>query len=282
MNTPARKKRNVAVIGFPVDRSRYPDIHSYWIAQHGILAEYERIAIEADDLDGGLRMLQKGPYVGFNVTRPLKDVIIPHLDGIDRAAQIIGTVNTVVIRDDGTMHGANTDPWGFEQAMTDAFGAQVFTGKKITILGAGHGARSVLYALQNKSAAGITLCCRATDNTHEIINDFTALGLDIRTCDWDDMASAVNGTDILINATPLGVVGGVPLDIDVSGVAAGGIVCDLIYAPVETALLKNAAAAGLKTQSGLYMALHQSRLAFKLWYDILPDIDADMIKMLHS
>lgn len=234
----------LCVIGRPVKHSRSPAIHTEFLRQAGIPGSYEAVEVAPEELADFVREAKLGAYDGFNVTMPHKRTILPLLDEIAPDASD-GAVNTVVIRQ-GRAIGHNTDGAGFLRALP--FSPQ---GKRCLLLGAGGAARAVCAALVG-AGAEVTVCSR-----RGVMLPGAAV------MQWDAMNAA--GFDLMINATPLGMTGQGDftdfafLDI----LPAEAAVFDLVYEPVDTALLRAAADRGLATIGGLALLHAQAELAFQ-------------------
>ena len=261
-----------AVIGHPVAHSKSPLIHTYWMAQYGINGTYEAVDILPDHLQTGVRRLVETGYTGFNVTVPHKSTIMALCDTLDDTAQAIGAVNTVTIRD-GKFHGANTDAYGFMENVRDAY----TPGGRAVILGAGGAAKAVLYGLLQGGTPEIVI----TNRTKAKALDLTAFDPEKITCTgWDARSNACEHATLIVNTTSLGMTGQPALEIDLSNAAPDALVTDIVYAPLETDLLKQARSKGFKTVTGIGMLLHQARPGFEQWHGILPGITPELERLV--
>ena len=251
----------IGIIGKPVGHSLSPRIHNAALAAAGVNAVY--IPFEVRDAVSFMRRMAH-PLLreldwnlrGLSVTAPHKSTVMSCLDWIDPAAKEIGAVNTIVVKDD-ELHGHNTDAPGFIAPLRNAFGS--LKGARCALIGAGGGARAVLWALRNEGAQ-VTLFVRDPDKAMPVSNEF---GVDCR-----QLAGArFDRCEIVINATPLGTHGEHSEQTPATAEQLGGVrlAYDLVYNPIETRFLREARAAGCGTLSGLEMLIAQAVEQFKLW-----------------
>lgn len=264
-----------AVIGHPISHSLSPLIHGYWFKKHNIDAAYHAIDIAPDDLPSRVRALVDEGYRGFNVTVPHKQNIMCLCDQLDDSARAIGAVNTVVF-DEGRLLGRNTDAYGYIENIKQNAPNFDFKNKRALVLGAGGAARAVIYGLQHAGSSHITLCNRTKENAEKIARDFAG----VEVIDWALREKACSDADLLTNTTVLGMQGQQELEMDISALPPGALVCDIVYKPLHTTLIRNALARNLDVVTGIGMLLHQARPAFAAWTNIYPDVDAVLIKLL--
>lgn len=185
-------------------------------------------------------------------------------------ARAIGAANTLIIGPDGEVTADNTDAFGFSENLIHGAGNKLDPAKPALILGAGGAARAVIYALLDIGFTEI----RLTNRTHSRAEALADLfGSAIRTIDWDQAESAVDGTSLIVNTTSLGMEGQPPLTISLNHAAQGAVATDIVYTPLETPFLEAAASSGLHTVDGLGMLLHQGRPGFKAWFGTMPEVD---------
>lgn len=251
------------VIGWPVEHSRSPLIHGYWLAKHGIDGAYEKEAVRPEDLAEFLQTLGERGYVGANVTLPHKEAALRAARSVDAAAIAMGAANTLWLDPEGTLHAANTDAYGFMTNL-DAEAPQwnEETGA-VLVLGAGGAARAILYGLIAAGVPKILLANRTSARTSSLAKRF---GPQVEAIDWDARDAALAGCSLLVNTTSLGMTGQPPLEIDLAPLPADAVVNDIVYVPLETALLKSARDRGNVAVDGLGMLLHQARLGFMSWF----------------
>ena len=243
-----------AVIGSPTAHSLSPIIQNTFAEQCGEDMAYLAFDVTRDSLADfftGARTLNMG---GFNVTMPLKEAVIPYMDVLDDSAGRYSSVNTVVF-DSGRFYGYNTDAYGFLTALQSQ-GFDASCGHAL-ILGTGGAARTAAAALK-----GCGMDVSMASRRHSQLPPFKN---GIAYCAWDSISEHAGGSRILVNATPLGMVKNPDNFTDFSFLDClprGSAVYDIVYAPPETELLKQAGARGLKTLNGLSFLIHQAAGAF--------------------
>lgn len=263
MSAPA----SVALIGDPVAGSLSPRMQRAAFAAAGLDLDYTSVRIGRAELAGAFPGLSRR-FVGLNVTRPLKEVVIPLLDVVSAPAAEAGSVNTVVFAD-GAACGDSTDGTGFLAALSRASPSPV---RRALVLGTGGAARAVAAALRGYGAA-VAVAGRNTAALERLRVD---LGVAPTATDPPALAAAVAAADLLVNATP---VGGEPDPSarplpDAVPLHAGLVVFDLVYRPRRTALLERAAREGCRTVEGIEMLIEQGARSFELWTERCAPVDA--------
>jgi shikimate dehydrogenase len=260
-----------AIVGWPVEHSRSPALHGYWLKQHGIDGHYGRLPVEPKRaaLEELIAFLKRTPNArGCNLTLPHKIDIMPMLDRIDPLAKHIGAVNTVIKQPDGTLEGRNSDGFGFLEALKQGAPAWQAAAGPVTVLGAGGAARAVVATLVAAGVPELRLVNRTQTSAIDLGVTFTPNdGRRIAIERWDERDDALEGATLLVNTTSLGMKGQPPLEIDVGRLPATAVVDDIVYVPLETRLLAAARARGQRCIDGLDMLLHQGRLGFQAWFD---------------
>jgi shikimate dehydrogenase len=266
------------VIGYPIKHSKSPIIHNHWIQQYGLKGEYSAIEIAPDKLKENVRRLVDEGYAGFNVTIPHKQAILELCESVDDTASAIGAVNTVIIQK-GSLHGTNTDAFGFiENVHRSSFGTD-FTHHPAVVLGAGGAARAVVHALIEAGARQIIIANRTIDKS----KDIAKMNEDIvRVEDWGQRDKILRDVGLLVNTTALGMIGKEPLEIDLSLLPKEAVVSDIVYTPLMTDILQQAQTRGNQIVTGIGMLLHQARPAFEKWFGVLPDVSEELEKKVLS
>ena len=270
----------ICLLGSPVSHSISPAMHNTAFDALGLDFSYMAFDVSKEDLPTAVEGLKKINCCNFNLTMPLKTAIIPLLDEIDEAAELAQSVNTCVCQD-GKLVGYTTDGIGFLQSMKDC--GINYAGTTITILGAGGAASSIITQAAIEGVEKINIFKRKNGSFQKVV-DFAdrltkSTNCDLFVYDMEDMDIlnfSLQESDILINSTNVGMG-----DDDRSLVPKEFLhpdltVCDVIYHPAETRLLKDAKACGCKTMNGKYMLLYQGAAAFKLWTG--KDMPIDLIK----
>ncbi len=255
------------VIGWPVEHSRSPLIHEYWIRQLGLEAQYRREAVPPDRFADFIAHLADHGYVGANVTVPHKEAALA-LSAPDALAAAVGAANTLW-RDGGVLRSTNTDVEGFVASL-DA-GVPDWAGgvESAVVLGAGGGARAIVFGLIERGVRRIHVVNRSLDRAVAMQQRF---GDRVVPCGWDQRQSALAGAGLLVNTTTLGMAGQPPLEIELAPLPATAVVADIVYAPLVTPLLAAAGARGLRTVDGLGMLLHQAVGAFARFFGVRPQV----------
>lgn len=257
------------VMGWPVSHSRSPLIHNHWIQQHGLLGAYGLFPVQPANLEAALRGLAALGIAGCNITIPHKVEAMRHVDWVDPHAQRVGAINTVVVQPDGQLHGYNHDGYGFVQSLRDVQPDWRADQGPIAVLGAGGAARAILVALLAQGAKEIRLINRTLETAQALCTEF---GAAIQAVDWSQRHTALADCSLLVQTTSLGMQGQAPLDLLLDDLPTSALVSDIIYVPLETALLRQARERGNLTVNGLGMLLHQARPAFASWFGVMPDV----------
>lgn len=268
--------RLCGLMGDPVDHSRSPHLHNAAFEKAGLDYVYLAFRIPAEDIQRVPDTARLFNMRGFNLTMPHKMSIIPYLDHIDHAAELIGAVNTVV-NDDGVLTGYSTDGYGFVRAFQDHDVS--IQGKKMTLMGMGGAgtAIAVQAALDGLSELAV-FSHKSGRSWNRVAEQVARFDAHIDSCkitlhdseDLDDLKAELDSSDILGNATPLGMgdkEGLSPIP-DASFLHEGLVVQDAIYAPAETELLRMAKEAGCLAFNGTEMLFYQGARAFEIWTGI--------------
>lgn len=249
------------VIGDPIAHSKSPIIHRFWLQKLGIVGRYEACHIRPDRLADYFRSRRDDPlWRGCNITLPHKIAALDFVDDPGGVRDSIGAINTVFAGKDGKWTGTNTDAAGFFLPIAE----MDWAGQSAIILGSGGAARAVLFALAQADIGDVTILARSGLHAAGLLAHF---GLKGRVMPMD---ARLPPAQLLVNASPLGMAGKDPLAIDLSPLPADALVYDLVYTPLETALLRDAAARGLDRADGLDMLIGQAALAFELFFGQSP------------
>lgn len=252
------------VAGWPIGHSLSPALHGFWIEEHKLDAAYVPLAIAPGDFKDAFAALPKLGFRGLNVTLPHKEAAFALSTGHDEAARITGAVNTIVF-DEGRVLGRNTDVYGFSQLLRDN-GIGSLSNRVAVVFGAGGAARAVIASLIGLGAARVVVVNRTLDKAQALAALFGA-----RVVAQQGLA-ALGEAYLLVNTTSLGMTGQPPLAADLGAMSEGSAVVDIVYRPLETALLAQAKALGLKAIDGLGMLLHQAQPGFAAWFGVEPKV----------
>ncbi len=262
--------RLAGVIGWPVAHSRSPRIHGLWLQRHGIDGAYVPLPVAPENFAAVARALAKAGFAGVNVTLPHKEAAFAVCDKVEDFARRAGAVNTLVFGPRG-IEGRNTDGYGFI-ANLRAHG--VAPAGPVLVLGAGGAARAIVAALQ-EAGAEVTITNRSPERAAAL----AAALPPARLLPWAQRAAACSDFALLVNTTSLGMAGHERLEMGLDRAAAGMAVADIVYTPLETALLAEAAARGLRAVGGLGMLLHQAVPGFAAWFGVTPVVDDELYRI---
>ena len=266
----ARGRPFAAIVGWPVEHSRSPALHGYWLRKYGIEGHYGRLPVEPkpEALKALVDFLKATPNArGCNLTLPHKVDIMPLLDRIHPDAERIGAVNTVIKQADGSLEGRNSDAFGFIAALKQGAPQWAAAAGPVVVLGAGGAARAVVASLIDAGVPELRLINRTQEAAVNLGVAFTPNdGRQIMIERWDERSQMLDGATLLVNTTSLGMKGQPPLDLDLARLPATAVVDDIVSVPLETPLLAAARARGNIGIDGLGMLLHQGRMGFEAWF----------------
>ncbi|HQZ12899.1 MAG TPA: shikimate dehydrogenase [Devosia sp.] len=270
------------VIGHPISHSRSPKIHGYWLEKYGIAGSYEAIDVAPVDLGGFFERIRAGEFVGGNVTVPHKEGAFDLCDTRDLDTAHIGAFNTLTTSgeaDSIVIHGTNTDQYGFLANLDDKVRGWDTGIKTAIVLGAGGAARGVVSALVSRGVPRIVILNRTVATAEQLAAELPgpifAHGLDA----W---AMHAPNAQFVVNTTTIGMHGTRFEGIDLSLLPKTALVTDIVYTPLETPLLADAKAQGLKTADGLGMLLHQAVPGFEVWFGVRPEVTPELRKAIEA
>lgn len=269
--------RAACVIGWPVEHSRSPLIHNYWLKQYGIAGEYRRELVPREEFAAFVKSLAARGYVGANVTVPHKEAALA-LSQPDERARAVGAANTLWF-EDGVLRSTNTDVEGFLDNLDACAPGWDHNLSKAVVLGAGGAARAVIYGLLARGVERLTVVNRTLGRAETLRRQF---GTRVDALAWDQSDIALSHATLLVNTTTLGMHGQPVLAIDLARLPGQAIVADLVYAPVLTPLLAAANARGLRTADGLGMLLYQAVRGFALWFGKTPAVTSELRALLEA
>ncbi|MHA1439640.1 MAG: shikimate dehydrogenase [Promethearchaeota archaeon] len=269
------------LIGHPVEHSMSPTMWNPALQELGLDFVYIAFNVHPDNLKNAIEGMRALGIKGMNVTIPHKESVIKYLDEIDTIAQKIGAINTIK-NCDGILKARNTDAGGGKKSLLDA-GCEI-SGKKILILGAGGVSRALSYVL-SEDAEKIVLTDIVEKRAKTVANEIkTSMGANIegKISNKNVIKNEIQNTDILINATPIGMYPKIEVSpIDKNLLHSDLFVFDVIYNPLETQLIKDAASIGCKTLGGLNMLVNQGVLAFEWWTGKTPNSELMKNKIIN-
>lgn len=267
------KAKVAGVFGWPVEHSRSPRLHGYWLEKYGIDGAYVPLPVQPEHFEQALRLLPALGFAGANVTLPHKEAALRAVDESTPLAKRIGAVNTVIVRSDGSLHGDNTDAEGFTANLREGAPDWDADAGPAVVLGAGGVARAVGAALLDAGVPEIRIVNRTASRAENLARE---LGGRAKVSLWVDRARVLADAALLVNATLLGMDGQAALDIDLGSLAAHAVVTDTVYTPLKTPLLHAAAERGNPTVDGIGMLLHQGRRGFAAWYGVDPEVTPEL------
>jgi shikimate dehydrogenase len=273
----ASDRKTVCVIGWPVEHSRSPLIHNYWIEQLGLDAEYRREAVPPERFtEFALRLAEHG-YVGANVTVPHKEAAL-ELSQPDDRAEAVGAANTLWL-EDGELLSSNTDVEGFIGNLDAAIPGWAADVDTAVVLGAGGAARAVVVGLIEQGVAHIHVVNRNFSRAEALARRF---GEQVHPVRWDETNGLLAGAELLVNATSLGMAGQPALEINLAHLPPRAVVTDLVYVPLRTPLLIAAEERDLRTVDGLGMLLHQAVGGFARWFGVRPEVTPELRALVEA
>ncbi len=261
---PTRASSFCGILGWPLDFTLSPRIHSAAFRHLGLDWEYLVFEVVPEDLEVAVRGLKVLGCVGANVTMPHKELVMQFLDELSGDARAVGAVNTLHLVG-GKLVGHNTDVDGFREFVNSDAGLDL-TGARAVVLGSGGAARAVVRALDLLGAAEIVVAARRADRAEQLAL-LAEKGRGKRV-PWEQATTLAEEADVVVNATPLGAAessyeGQDPLP--EARWHAGQSVVDLVYVPPTTPLVERARRGGADAWSGLGMLVHQAAASLRIW-----------------
>ncbi len=270
------KPRAACLIGWPAAHSRSPLIYHYWLRSLAIEGGYTIEAIPPEGFAEFVQHLSGHGFVGANVTLPHKERALA-LSLPDARARAVGAANTLWY-DGGELRSTNTDIEGFVDNLDASARGWDATGDAL-VLGAGGSSRAVVFGLMERGIKRVHLANRTMERARALADQF---GSSVQAIGWDAINEVLPRAGLLANTTSLGMRGQPPLELDIGLLPSNAIVADLVYVPLETALLKAARERGLKTADGLGMLLHQAVRGFELWFGRRPQVTPELRALVEA
>ena len=258
----------LGIIGYPIGHSISPVFQQAGLDHLGIDATYEKWEVTPEGVGEFVAGLRAPGSLGINITVPHKQAVIPFLDEVDEWAATAGAVNTIVNRG-GRLTGHNTDGPGFLRALLAETGYSP-SGTRALILGAGGAARGILLALVRGGVDALVIANRTLERAETLAQLASESGVDSEAIPLapNALTQAAASANLIVNCTTVGMSHG-PNEhgspLSAAQIPASAIVNDLVYNPMKTPLLEEAAAAGATTLGGLHMLVYQGVLSFQMW-----------------
>ena len=260
----------LGIIGYPIGHSMSPVFQQAALDERGVDARYVAYEVAPEDVGGFVSGLRQHGIRGINVTVPHKEAVMPFLDEIDDWASEAGAVNTIVNRN-GRLTGHNTDGYGFLRALREGAGFEPM-GRRTLILGAGGAARGVVLALARDGVGDLTIANRTQERAENLAQLGRNRGVTARAIplEGSELRDAAANAELIVNCTSIGMTHGpgenqTPLPGE--DLPATALVYDLVYNPLETRLLREAAEAGASTLGGIQMLVYQGAASFEMWLE---------------
>tara|TARA_Y100000591_G_C21777489_1_gene669143 strand:+ start:30 stop:851 length:822 start_codon:yes stop_codon:yes gene_type:complete len=269
-------KKKFGIIGNPIKHSLSPVLHKYWFKKYNINADYEILELADNELPEIINKIKQGDYTGINVTLPFKQKIINHIDKIVNDAELAGSVNTVLLQNNKTVIGENTDVYGLQAAYLKEIDSNF--NRKALVIGAGGVSPSVILSIKKSGIKDISITNRTDEKCIFLKKKFNFLNI----IPWIKLESEIKNFDIIINATSLGLKDGDDFNFNFSNTKNEVIYIDTIYNPLETKTFKYLKEAGRKVFNGLDMFIYQGQKSFYLWNKVNPEIDDELVELLNS
>jgi shikimate dehydrogenase len=268
--------RAACVIGWPIEHSRSPLIHNYWLKAYRIPGEYRREAVPPAEFRGFVQSLAERGYVGANVTVPHKEAALACSHPDDRA-RAVGAANTLWF--DGVLRSTNTDVEGFLDNLDAGAPGWDRNLDNAVVLGAGGAGRAVVYALIERGLDRVVVVNRTLARAEVLREQF---GARVQPARWHERDTLLGDAALLVNTTTLGMTGQPGLVLDIGRLPGHAVVADLVYVPLLTSLIRTAKARGLRTADGLGMLMHQAVRGFTLWFGRKPAVTAELRTLLEA
>ncbi|WP_414469389.1 shikimate dehydrogenase [Methanobacterium sp. ACI-7] len=267
------KTKVVGIIGDPVEHSLSPLMHNAAFRHLGLDYIYVPFQVDENNLESAIAGAKSLNVKGLNVTIPHKTKIIPYLDSLDEAAELIGAVNTVKF-DKNMIKGYNTDGIGAVRSIEEVSRVK---DKKVIILGSGGAARAVAFQILIDGAGSLVIANRTLQNAINLQKEIIEkLNADVKITDYGEkLKNELKDADILINTTPIGMYPNInqePL-VKAEIMHSNLVVNDLVYNPPKTCLLEECEKACAKSISGIKMLIYQGMESFNIWTGVYPPVE---------
>lgn len=265
----------LGLIGYPLSHSISAVIQKAGLRSLNLEGEYNVLETSPQGLIDRIKYLKCNDFNGFNVTIPLKVPIALFLESVDKYADIAGCANTIKIGENKAFYGYNTDVLGFRDAIPKSVDLK---GKHVATLGTGGASRAAVVALEELGVTSINFYTRNIINASNVVNYFRGKfpHIKFKTLSIQDLTD-LSFADMVVNTTPIGMkstsMNEMPISLEaLNSLRANAVVYDVIYNPIQTALLKNAENRGLQTINGLDMLIYQGAKALEIWTGKYPDV----------
>ena len=278
MNKDKSELKIAGVIGDPINHTRSPLIHQYWINKNQINCFYIPLRVKSFELEKKLFHIKELNFSGLNVTIPHKENILNFVDEIKDSAKVIGAANTIYFKN-GKIIADNTDTYGFLQSLIKNFPNYNFKREKVLIIGAGGASRAVASVFLKQKTKEIRIINRNIDKAMKIKNDLSSK---IKVYSWSEFPGSLSEITTIVNTTSLGNLGSELFNLSLKGVKKGGIAIDLIYNPLKTSFMKQAEKENMRVINGLDMLIYQAKSGFQNWFKKKPTYTNELRKIIED
>ncbi|MBL4977245.1 shikimate dehydrogenase [Bacillus halotolerans] len=264
-------KKLYGVIGNPIAHSMSPDIHNAALKDLGLDGHYHAFKVEEDSLEDAVKGIRALGVQGINVTVPHKVSIMDHLDHIDESAKVLGAVNTVR-REGDKLVGYNTDGEGFVKSLMRILDKPI-SELSFLMIGAGGAARAIFTTIVRDNPEKFDICNRTIEKAKQLAESAPSFR-NVEVLSIKEAEERLEQYDVMIHTTSVGMYPNVEdIPLSLQRAASSAVVCDIVYNPIQTSLLKEAKQKGLKTLDGVGMFVEQAALSFRLWTGHEPDVE---------
>ncbi|MFN2542506.1 MAG: shikimate dehydrogenase [Chthoniobacterales bacterium] len=273
----------LGVFGDPVAHSLSPQIHDAALKDCKIDMQYAAFQIASDELGDALSLARELDFVGLNLTVPHKVAALAHVDDVDPAAQKIGAINVIAVRNRKFV-GFNTDALGFSRAIREEFAVDL-RDLRVLLLGAGGAGRAVAMQCALENCERMVIASRTFDKAKQLADRLSEFFAGpkvfgpvprLQAIPWEESAFRfqTGNIDLIVNATPVGLKRSDPPPLPARLLAPHLLVYDTVYAPGQTPFVTAAIEAGARAAGGLSMLLHQAALSFQIWFERTAPMEA--------
>jgi shikimate dehydrogenase len=270
------------IVGWPVGHSMSPMLHGFWIEEYGIDAAYVPLAVRKEDFATAMNGLRLAGFRGVNVTVPHKEAAFALADCCNATAETAGAAKLLLFGDSG-VEARNTDAAGLAASLNASLGSGALAGSPAVIWGAGGMARAAVCALSDLGVSEIRILNRDRTRAESLATALAPRTKARLVCaGFEDWGRAGKDAALLVNATSTGMKGVPPLALPLDVLPVSAAVFDAVYNPLETRLLAEAKARGLRTIDGLGMLIHQAVPAFAAFFGVEPKITAALRSVLEE
>jgi len=263
------KSKIAGIVGWPVSHSLSPVLHGHWLDENKIDGAMVPLSVRAQDFAGVIFALKNAGFTGVNVTVPHKEAAFAIAHVADDAAKAAGAANLLLFTNKG-IEAHNTDAVGLSQSLKDV----ALKGKKAVMIGTGGAARGAILALDTLGAASVAVLGRNGARANALCSVMQPqVKATLIPGDFEAWKAQAADAALLLNASAAGMGNSPGLPLDLAALPATAVVCDIVYSPLDTQLLKDARARGLKTLDGLGMLMHQAAPSFEGFFGVKPVVN---------